>query len=102
MDRKLVKYLLNDADDDDDDLLLVLLTVHGGPEALEKRAALWSWLKAENPGWYSAIRYRSIATFVNLPGAFGRRLSVQNYRLARRIYKFNEVRRPDPARKQVI
>ncbi|GKH46562.1 MULTISPECIES: glycosyltransferase family 2 protein [Anaerotruncus] len=88
MDRKLVKYLLNYVT-----MMMtissVLLTVDGSPEALEKRAALWSWLKAENPGWYSAIRYRSIATFVNLPGAFGRRLSVQNYRLARRIYKFN-------------
>ena len=88
MDRKLVKYLLNYVT-----MMMtissVLLTVDGSPEALEKRAALWSWLKAENPGWYSAIRYRSIATCVNLPGAFGRRLSVQNYRLARRIYKFN-------------
>ena len=88
MDRKLVKYLLNYVT-----MMMtissVLLTVDGSPEALEKRAALWSWLKAENPGWYSAIRYRSIATFVNLPGAFGRRLSVENYRRARRIYKFN-------------
>lgn len=56
MDRKLVKYLLNYVT-----MMMtissVLLTVDGSPEALEKRAALWSWLKAENPGWYSAIRY---------------------------------------------
>lgn len=42
MDRKLVKYLLNYVT-----MMMtissVLLTVDGSPEALEKRAALWSW-----------------------------------------------------------
>ena len=67
----------------------ILLTLDGSDAALQKRVDIWRYLKAENPDWYAPIRYRSVATFVNFPGDFGRRLSIGNYRLARRVYKFN-------------
>ena len=34
-------------------------------------------------------KYRAVSAFTNFPGYQGRKLSVQLYRLARKIYKFN-------------
>lgn len=50
---------------------------------------LWESVKKGNPNLYKKIRYRSMATFVSLPGKLGRFCSIKGYRLAHKLVKFN-------------
>lgn len=66
-----------------------LLLIDGSDEAMEKRKKLWSDLEAEHPELYAKIRHHSLATFVNLPGKLGGKLSIAGYHLSQKIFKFN-------------
>lgn len=86
--RKLGRYMLN--------YLAMMMSISSiflilaeTEEALQKRDALWGYLRSVNPSIFSILKYRSFSAFTNFPGYQGRRLSVSLYRLARRIYKFN-------------
>ena len=67
----------------------VFLIIDGSPEALGKKTELWEYLRSVDPGLHHKMKYRSISAVGNIPGYQGRKLSVQLYRMARRIYKFN-------------
>ena len=59
------------------------------PESLGMRTELWEYLRKKDPALYRRCRYRLTNMSTNIPGYQGRRLSVQLYRMARKIYKFN-------------
>lgn len=67
----------------------VLLSVDGSYEAVLKQKALWSYLRKSNPVTYRKIKYSSLGGMTNMPGRLGRKLTVDAYRIARRVYKFN-------------
>jgi glycosyltransferase involved in cell wall biosynthesis len=67
----------------------IFLLLSETPGALEKKENLWNYVRSVDPSLYRALKYRSFSAFTNFPGYQGRRLSIQLYRLARKIYKFN-------------
>ena len=68
---------------------VLFLVIDGRPEALGKKTQLWEYLRTVDSGLYHKMKYRAVSAFTNFPGYQGRKLSVQLYRLARKIYKFN-------------
>lgn len=58
-------------------------------EALEKKAALWQYLKEQNPRLYQRMRYGILGLAMNLPGRIGREIAKKGYQLSRLIYGFN-------------
>lgn len=88
VERKLGRYMLN--------YLAMMMSISSifliladTEESLEKRNALWAYLRSIDPYLHNILKYRSFSAFTNFPGYQGRRLSISLYRLARRIYKFN-------------
>jgi len=67
----------------------ILLSIDGSYEALQKKNQLWAFLKKNNPVTYRKIKYNSIGGMTNMPGRLGRKFTVDVYRVARKIYKFN-------------
>ena len=67
----------------------ILLTIDGSPEALSKKTLLWETLRRFDAALYRRMKYRAVSCVTAFPGYQGRKLSVQIYRLARKIYKFN-------------
>ena len=67
----------------------IFLILSKTPENLQKKEALWDYLRSVDPHLYHVLKYRTFSAVTNFPGYQGRRLSVSLYRLARRIYKFN-------------
>ena len=67
----------------------IFLLLDGSPEAYEKKAALWEYLKTHtSPQVYRAIR-TSIGGATNQSTALGNKVVLKGYRLARKIFKFN-------------
>lgn len=67
----------------------VLLVKAGTDEALQKKQALWDYMKAQNPAMYMRIRYRLMGVLLHLRGKPGRKLVVWGYKASRRIVGFN-------------
>lgn len=67
----------------------VFLQISATSEDLEKKRELWRYLKNKNKAMYLRLRYRPLGTFTNLPGRAGRRLTVNLYRLTRKVFKYN-------------
>ena len=67
----------------------VFLQISATKEDLQKKAELWSYLRKSNEMLYYRLRYRFLGTLSNPYGKVGRKITVQLYRLMRRIYKFN-------------
>ncbi len=67
----------------------IFLILSGTPENLEEKDALWAYLKAKDEHLYHKLKYRSLSAVSNLPGYQGRKLSVNLYKLAQKVYKFN-------------
>ena len=67
----------------------IFLLLDGSPEAYEKKAALWEYLKTHtSPQVYRAIR-TSIGGVTNRSTALGNKVVLKGYRMARKIFKFN-------------
>lgn len=67
----------------------IFLLLDGSPEAYEKKAALWEYLKTHtSPQVYRTIR-TSIGGVTNQSTALGNKVVLKGYRLARKIFKFN-------------
>ena len=67
----------------------IFLLLDGSPEAYEKKAALWEYLKTHtSPQVYCAIR-TSIGGVTNQSTTLGNKVVLKGYRLARKIFKFN-------------
>ena len=58
-------------------------------EALQKKKELWSYLRRKDIFLYYRLRYGIIGGTTNLPGKGGRKISVEGYKICRRIFKFN-------------
>ncbi|MHC1719275.1 MAG: glycosyltransferase family 2 protein [Clostridiaceae bacterium] len=67
----------------------LLLSIDGSYKAILKQMALWSFLKKNNPVTYRKIKYSSLGGMTKMPGRMGRKITVNAYRIVRRIYKFN-------------
>lgn len=67
----------------------VLLLRGGTEEHLEKKAELWEYLKSKDKALYSWMRHGLLGQTMNLPGKGGRKISVDAYKIAQKIYKFN-------------
>lgn len=59
------------------------------PEAMEELNTLWHELKAYDERMYKQARHGVIGLACNLPGRFGRKVTISGYRVARRLVKFN-------------
>lgn len=67
----------------------VLLLREGSAASLAKKQELWRFIRHTEPGLYVHLRNGAIGHIVNLPGEFGRKLTVRAYGLAQRLYGFN-------------
>ena len=67
----------------------VLLIRSGTEEHLDKKKALWQYLKDKDKRLYIYMRHGIMGGAMNLPGKSGRQISVNAYRLCQKIYKFN-------------
>ena len=67
----------------------VLLIRSGTEENLEKKEALWQYIKDRDRNLYRWLRHGIMGSAMNLPGKSGRKFSVDAYHIAQKIYKFN-------------
>lgn len=67
----------------------VLLIRSGTEENLAKKAELWQYLKTKDKKLYSWLRHGIMGGAMNLPGRGGRKISVEGYKIAQKIFKFN-------------
>ena len=67
----------------------VLPAVSGAKEDLEKRTALWHYMKEHDRCLYRKLRYGLTGLVTNLHGESGRILVRNGYRIARHFYHFN-------------
>lgn len=58
-------------------------------EALEKKKALWDYLKEKDRGLHIWMRGGIMGGAMNLPGKGGRAISVESYKIAQKLFKFN-------------
>ena len=86
--KKLRQYMIN--------YLAIMMTVSSillirskNPENLEKKKALWRYLKKKDFKTFLKIRYGILGQTMNIPGKSGRKISSLAYSVARRIIGFN-------------
>ena len=57
-------------------------------KAKTRHREIWAEMKKENPGLYYRLRYTKLSGLTNLPGRLGKKATIDGYRIARKIYKF--------------
>jgi glycosyltransferase involved in cell wall biosynthesis len=57
-------------------------------EAEAKRKRLWKEIREKNAPMYYRLKYTKLSGWTDLPGSVGRKLTVNGYRLAKKIYRF--------------
>jgi hypothetical protein len=68
----------------------VFCYLSGTHEDDEKREEIWAHLKERDPWAYKAVRKTFTGAWVSLPpGRLGREMTVNGYKLVRKIFKFN-------------
>lgn len=67
----------------------VLLIRSGTEENLAKKKELWQYLKDKDKQLYHWMRKGIMGSAMNLPGRGGRKISVEGYKICRKIFKFN-------------
>ena len=67
----------------------VLAIKSGSDENMEKKKALWAYMKEEHFPIWIRMRYRFLGQGVNLPGKAGNKLTIAAYKLAQKFYGFN-------------
>ncbi|MCD8038237.1 MAG: glycosyltransferase [Lachnospiraceae bacterium] len=67
----------------------VLLIRSGLPENLEKKKELWQYIKEKDIWVWKHLRFGILGSAMNLPGKVGRRITVDGYKICRRIFHFN-------------
>lgn len=84
LDKYMVQYL---------DMMMciasIMLILSGTKEDLEKKAELWRWLKKTDFKLYRRLRYSFLGIAMNIPTAFGRKISKFGYRVANKYFGFN-------------
>lgn len=67
----------------------VLLIRSAEAENLEKKKELWNYIKNKDNRLWARLRYGLLGNAMNLPGTFGRKISVDGYKICQRIFHFN-------------
>ncbi len=67
----------------------ILMIVDGSEEKLAKKEELWDWMKKTDLVLYTRLRRGFLGGCMNLPGKFGRKISLDGYRIAQRFFHFN-------------
>ncbi|GIO37731.1 glycosyl transferase [Paenibacillus antibioticophila] len=67
----------------------ILLIRSGTPENLVKKKELLRYVKERNTELYHHLKYGLMGNLINLPGRFGRSISVGAYKIAQKIVGFN-------------
>lgn len=87
-DRRLFQYMKN--------YLEIITTVSsilmirsGTEENLAKKAELWEYIRNKDRKLYRWLRTGLMGEAMNLPGRGGRAISVEGYKIAQKIFKFN-------------
>lgn len=87
-DRRLYQYMYNYLE-----IIMtvssVLLTRSGTEEHLKAKKEIWMYLKGKDRRLYRRMRRGIMGSFMNLPGRGGRKITVEGYRICRKIFKFN-------------
>ncbi len=63
--------------------------VSGTPENLAKVQKLWNYIKNKDERTWRHLRWGILGSSMNLPGRFGRRLSVTAYKISQKVMQFN-------------
>lgn len=67
-----------------------VLALRSGTEVnLEKKKELWKYIYSSDKALYHWMRRGILGNIMNLPGKPGRKVSVNAYRIAQKIFKFN-------------
>lgn len=73
-------------------IMMAISSIHlllsGEKEAKTRHREIWAEMKRENPGLYYRLRYTKLSGLTNLPGKLGKKATVDGYRIAKKIYKF--------------
>lgn len=73
-------------------IMMAISSIHllliGSQNAWQKRTDLWNRIKTENPNLYFRLKYQTISGLTYLPGRLGGKITVNGYRLAKKIYQF--------------
>lgn len=67
----------------------VLLVKSGTEENLYKKKQLWESLERNAPDNYRMMRRRALGIVNQLPGAFGRKITIAGYRVSQKAFGFN-------------
>ena len=63
--------------------------VSNDPVNLKKAKDLWKYIKNKDPKTYRHLRWGVLGHAMNLPGRFGRHLSVRAYKISQKFMGFN-------------
>lgn len=73
-------------------IMMAISSIHlllsGEKTAKDRHREIWADMKQDNPGLYYRLRYTKLSGLTNLPGKLGKKATVDGYRIAKRIYKF--------------
>lgn len=86
--RKLKNYMLNYLDIITT-VSSIMLIRSGTEENLEKKEALWEYIRQKDRFIFFRLRYGLLGSCTNLPGRGGRKITVDGYKLCQKIFKFN-------------
>lgn len=67
----------------------ILLIREGSKESLQKKEALWQYIRQQDEQLYRKLRRGLFGVGVHLPGRLGRKTMVGCYKLAQKMYGFN-------------
>lgn len=67
----------------------ILLILEESQDSLNKKEALWEWMKDTDPALYRKLRTGLLGNAMNLPGKGGRRISKDGYHVAQKLFHFN-------------
>jgi hypothetical protein len=67
----------------------ILLIKKNTPDSLEEKEKLWKYIKGRDRHLWAYLRSGIAGNAMNLPGRGGRKVSVECYKIAQKIFKFN-------------
>lgn len=73
-------------------IMMAISSIHlllsGEKKAKKRHREIWADMKRDNPRLYYRLRYTKLSGLTNLPGKLGKKVTVDGYRIAKKIYKF--------------
>ena len=68
----------------------IFLYMANTPEKIQMCKTMWNHIKEKDPTLYRHMKYASMSALTTLPGKPGRKFTVSVYKLAKKIFKFND------------